>query len=234
MKDKDICKEMEFNPLVYTPMLKTYKKLAQRKAFTAMPGDYQNLGFVTVVEEEDGTEDRIFDDYGDKEHDQLIRFVCLFIDRQSPFSKEKDFDARKNKCFEMLGIPDDPDNIVRFIVNNSLDVFRVMTTAYFKLINDMLYEQWYAKRNMFSQYSSYLMRPFQDEQDPEKAIKTRAGIETHLARLATELITMEASLFPDTRTLEMIGQISSNDALGGFAELFAKDPKNYNQIEEDV
>lgn len=150
--------------------------------------------------------------------DNVLRFIVLFVDIQSPFSSEREFDVRKDLCLSALKIKD--PSVIECI--NSNDVFYSKALfEYFKTINNYKYSLWFTKLTSYFKNTKILLSD-EGETDTEKRIKVELDVNKYLTILNEELITLEADLFKDERIKASIKDKAIEEELSGYAERFAK------------
>jgi len=208
MTEKDFAR-MEYNPLSIGKgmMWQKYPFFAKRDLFC------------TPIEDE--TEQTLND---------MLKFVVLAIDSQSPFFKETDFEYKEKKCFEILHIKEGSDAYKH--IKGESDWFQSLVTQYFAHLDNMLFEQWYTAKVRFRQANAYLRTPTDILGDVEKQEKTKEDLTSKMSQRRKEIQKLENELFPNKRLQEKITQYADNEKLTGFAEMFAQ-PAPYLQKVKD-
>lgn len=154
-----------------------------------------------------------------KQWNEVLRFVVLFVDKQSPFAYEKDFDIRKKLSIEALDIED--KEIITFI-NNESGHYRKLLFEFFKEIRDHDYRLWFTKLLSIFKYSNFLMVESDVEKDVEKRIKIELEVNRALTVFTEEMKKLEASLFDNQRIKDTIQEEATEEELSGYPERFAK------------
>jgi len=160
--------------------------------------------------------------------DAMIKFIVLFVDSQSPYYDEKNFDLRVNKCMRAFDL--DAKGVVGVEVLSNGPLFVKILHEFFKRINSHLYETWFSMKMNLHQMNSYLRKPPIPDKNGSVAqdVNARRQLSQVIPELTFELIEMEMQLFPDDRIQKMIAERSSDDGLGGPAEQYAEEPR-YNK-----
>lgn len=149
----------------------------------------------------------------------ILRFVVLTIDSQSPFFRETDFEYKEKKCFELLGIKENSEAYNH--IKGESDWFQSLVTQYFAHLDNMLFEQWYTAKVRFRQANAYLRTPTDIMGDVEKQEKTKEDLTAKMSQRRKDIQKLENELFPTKRLQEKITQYADNDKKTGFAEMFA-------------
>lgn len=176
-------------------MIELYPALSRRKAFTAIPEGVDNFSFADL--------------------DKLIRFVIVFIDPQSPVYEETDFDYRKALALEALGYKKSE----RFYeeVSENTDLFNSVLFTYFKMVNNLLFEQWYTMYMNLHIVNQKMASP-DAIADSERRQTSKIS-----KQLYDDLVELQHSLFPDEQTARIMAEKSSEEDLGGYAEQYAQE-----------
>lgn len=156
----------------------------------------------------------------------ILRFVVLTIDSQSPFFRETDFEYKEKECFKILGISNSSE-AYRHITGES-EWYQALVTQYFAHLDNMLFEQWYTAKVRFRQANAYLRTPTDISGDVEKQEKTKEDLTAKMSQRRKEIQKLENELFPNRRLQEKITQYADTEKQTGFAEMFAQ-PAPYLQ-----
>lgn len=151
--------------------------------------------------------------------DSIIRFIVLFVDIQSPFYEERDFELRRDLCLRALGIKDD---MVIDAINSNNTFYTKALFEYFKAINNYKYSLWFAKRTSYHKNARILLVDLDTENDTEKRIKVEIDVNKYLTILNEELINLEHELFNDERIKAVVQEEATEKELSGYPERFAK------------
>jgi len=183
--------EMVFSPLIKGTMCETYDVFARRKIFSEPPQGWSLVSW-----------------------DKLIKFVVLFVDEESPASKERDFDVRKKVCYKLL----------KEVEIQEVEIegyfFRTLIGEYFKLAHSTTYELWLSLKIAFHAITSQMREPLSgDNAEDQARIRSRTAQEAR--KILEELQAQEAILFKDSRLQKMIAQRVEEDSAIGWAERFA-------------
>jgi len=204
---------MQFNPFVLAKgeMMWEHYTYFTRKAAFHSPQSKTDIGFTISIEE----------------WNEVLRFIVLFIDNQSPYAYEKDFDIRKKLAFEALDLQG-KTNIIHFI-NDANVFFRKALFEYFKDIKDHDYRLWYTKLFSIFKYQNFLMFESDSETDIEKRMKIELEVNKNLTHLTDEIKKLEVKLFGDTengdfskRIKDVIQEEATEEELSGYPERYAK------------
>ena len=149
----------------------------------------------------------------------ILRFIVLTIDSQSPFFRETDFEYKERECFKLLGI-DKSSEAYEHITGES-NWFQMLVTQYFAYLDKMLFEQWYTAKVRFRQANAYLRTPPDLGGNVEIQEKTKEDITAKMSVRRKEIQKLENELFPTKRLQEKITQYADNEKQTGFAEMFA-------------
>ena len=143
--------------------------------------------------------------------DNMTRFVVLFIDDESPYYREKDYDLRMQACFVHLKIG---ISLQKKIQNRCL-TFLAMITEYLKLSNNPRFEAWLSIKMLFHSLTEQARSPVGLD---EMSINDRIKLTTQLRTLAQEVLEADHLLFPDAKTAKYVSQTVTQV---NYAEKFA-------------
>jgi len=191
---------MQIDPLKNkkTFIWKQYPDLRRRRIFSIIPIDYS--------------------DFRERDLDKMIRFCILFVDPESPFVSESNFSERAKMCLDKLGYDEDED-FYKYHFKDSSEYWQEMMFSYFKMVNDHLYELWFSTKIGVHNLQKQMRNPFFDSERMRKTLKD-------VQDFTKQLISIEDTLFPDSKTRNLVSRLATEDKLSGYAEKFAIDPNN--------
>lgn len=154
----------------------------------------------------------------DEWHD-VLRYIILFVDNESPYAYERDFDVRSNVCLD--AIQPCTDLTIAFIQEKGVE-FNKSLFQFFKIVNDHKYKLWWSKINSIREDYEYLSAGVKSESSTEKRLQVKALVEKSISERTTELIKIESELFNDSRMKRIVEEESEESELSGYAEKYAK------------
>lgn len=203
---------MEFDPFAAfgnTLITTHYPRLGKIKGFSYLPEDYEAIGWKAV------------------NLSRLLKFVIIFIDKQSPLFDERDVEKRKRAAMKVLGIKKEDLEYPEII--DERELFREYVFEYFRLINDMYYEQWFTLKHQIHTFNKYLRKPLTSDPDKISAeVNARKGLTKEIDNFTDKLQSLEAVIFDDERLAAIINEKTVQNSIGSFAEQFAQDPEWHN------
>ena len=209
MLKKNDFKDMEFDPFApfgETPIFKHFRRLGTHDVFSNIPDVYaKKVKPWTVMD-----------------LSTLLKYVIVFIARDSPLWEERDFVLRKSKAIEALKIKSG-SSVFQEIEEEGV-LFHDFVFEFFKMINSHLYEQWFTTKIQVQSFNKYL-RTKPDPEDILKEMTTRKMLQKDMDGFSKALIKMEAKLFDDETLAELISDSATQNAIGGYAEKYADDPE---------
>jgi len=199
---------MEFNPYgVFgdTLIYNHYKRLKQVPAFSKLSKFHKELG------------------WRGKNLSNLLGFVIVFIDTQSPLFGERDFVKRKAGAVKAMHI--DKESLEWESIEQEDDLFSDMIFEYFKMIHDADYEQWFSFKMQIHDFNKFLRKALTD--DPKRItteLNARKALMKEIKNMKEEMQELQASIFDDARLLQMMSKKAVQNSIGGYAEKHAKLP----------
>jgi hypothetical protein len=206
LKEEDF-KGMELNPFApfgRTPIFEHYRRLGTHKVFSNIPDRYSKNGWNKF------------------NMSTLLKYVIVFIDRDSPLWEERDFAQRTRKALDVLNIKD--DSLEYFEIEQEGELFQDFVFEFFKLINSHVYEQWFTTKMQVHTFNKYL-RQAPDPKNLIKSINTKKALAKEIKQFSEDLVKLESNIFDDERLAKLISDKSTQNAIGGYAEKYADDPK---------
>lgn len=143
--------------------------------------------------------------------DNMTRFVVLFVDDESPYYREKDYDLRVLACINHLGIG---VNLQKKIKGKCL-TFLAMLTEYLKLSNNARFEAWLSIKMLYHSLTEQARSPVALA---DLNVNDRIKLASQLRSLAQEVLEADHLLFPDAKTAKLVAQ---NVTQVNYAEKFA-------------
>lgn len=189
-------KRLDFNPVVLGPtefIWDKYPRLKKRDAFFRIPEE--------------------MDDFNLHDLNDLLKFMVIFVDPDSPFWDERDFDYRASQCLKTLHLA--PSARFYQEVSEKTGYWNFMLYEYFRFINTPLFEMWFSVKENFHIMNMKLRDATIKETDRLKLIQE---IDVVLGKLTN----LEYKLFPDEKTAKAVADIATEKSLGGYAEMFAQ------------
>lgn len=151
--------------------------------------------------------------------DRLIRYCVLFcIKDGNPLSRERDLKMRKKAIFSLLNINDNQP--VYLFIERQHSWFLSILSAVLSISNDRLYSTWISLRISYEEMLDCLRSSALESDDPQKMLELKLTIQKNLSSYKKSLDEMEAQLFPDANTRDMIHNFEAfiAEGKGGFAE----------------
>lgn len=206
--------EKDFKKIEHNPLLLKENELMQSKYSFFTTRDT----FYTPIEDADN-----------KTLSDLLKFIVLFVSKQSPFWNEGDMDMRTEGCCKWANIKKSSE-AYKYISSNH-EWYYAILMEYFKHINDPIYEQWLSERIGLKQLYDFMRQPIQMEK-LEQAVKTKVDLMLKLDELRTSHEKTEKVLFPNAHKIKEIieKEEAKKDNKLGFAEIYAK--RNKKEAEE--
>ena len=151
---------------------------------------------------------------------QLVSFVILYIDDQSPYYRELDIDKRINYCMKDLGIK--KGSLVYEQVESHSPRFSDVLYEYFVWINNIPFESWLSLKTQIHHQYKYLRAPYSAGEDIDLEADRKSKVQERLVRLETTLMEKQAKLFPNERIQRQISRENTKKSLTGYAERYAQ------------
>jgi len=204
MTDESYAK-IKYNPFdvpVGTMIWEKYKALGRRAHLSSVPVQlFQRENEVDIPTQNDLS--------------LLVSFIILFVDQNSPFYDEVDFEERKSVVLEALHIP--KTSIVWKCVSENHWWFGIVLTAYFRLANIHLFESWYSLKVHTHNQNELLRRPL----DENENFRNRNEIAGKVDENNKKLIELEHRLFHDPTMKDIAVEAVTSDYFVGYAEKHA-------------
>jgi len=201
--------KMEFNPFDTfgdTYIFKHYKRLGQVPVFSVVTPEMKALK------------------WKGRNLSNLLGFVIIFIDTQSPMFDERDFDKRKEESRKVMKI--DKDSVEWAAIEEENELFSEVVFEFFKLIHDADYEQWFTYKMQIHDFNKFLRKALTS--DPKRVaveLNARKALMKELGNMKEHMQELEADIFDDIRLLQMISKKSTQNSVGSYAEKYAKLPE---------
>jgi hypothetical protein len=151
--------------------------------------------------------------------DRLIRFCVLFCVKDgNPLSRERDLKMKKKAIYQLLNINETQPVFV--IIERWHSWFLSVLSAVLSVSNDRLYSTWISLRISYEEMLDCLRANALESDDPQKMLELKLTIQKNLASYKKSLDEMEAQLFPDANTRDMVHNFEAfiAEGKGGFAE----------------
>lgn len=163
--------------------------------------------------------------------EKVFVFIVLFVDSQSPFANETDFDARKRAVLLYLEYTSEKyktNNHIQKalkVINPKKDdeqspVFEKLIHIYFLYLNNYDYESWISYKILFHRYTNYLRVDFSPNNngDIRADAEGRIKIAKEMPNLQAMIEELEVKLFKDERLKAKILEKALEDGYAGYAE----------------
>lgn len=204
MFTKDDFKNMRHNPLAVPQgrkMTDHYPALGRFKAFTDIPsltGDSNNTARPHVLSASD--------------LDTMVKFVTLMVEpRGNPIAREKNFEVRASESWRVLGISQ--TSVLRKFEQQGHWWFYATMFEYFKMTWDTTYQEWFSQKLAFHEMSRTLAKPMMMADMDDKEVRAKLAIAGALKGLRKNISELEATLFKDSETIEIISVQAFSDRL---------------------
>lgn len=216
MTDKDF-DQLEFNPLKLKDgelMQDKYDYFKRREVFCTP---------LSKMDIEEGDKASVKDD--DKTLSDLLKFVVLFLDTDSPYWKETVFDERVIQCLKWAKIKKS-DRAYYHISTESI-WYQEIVTKYFEFVADSEMEEWISKTISLRSLNQFL-RGGVNQDDAEKSTKAHIDLQKNIGLLRESLDKLQAKIFPKNKRLQkkIMQYAAEKDINVGYAEKMALTLKN--------
>lgn len=192
-----------------------YSQIGRIPAFTDIP----NLN----VKEGGNTAARIVLNASDL--NSMVKFVVLMVEpRGNPLAKERNFEVRGDTAWGLLGIGQ--NNQLREFERKGHWWFHNTLFEYFKLTHDTLYMEWFSQKMAYLNMTRALAMPITQTSVDKDDVKTRLDISAALEKFRQRISALEATLFKDKETHEIIHVQAFTERL---AEKYALEYPAYSQ-----
>lgn len=213
---------MQFNPFSLEDgqlLWQKYKDLKSAREFSVIP---------MVRDEEEEAPDLPFfkhQDWSMLELNELLKYVIILIDTESPLFDETNFDTRKSYAMRLL--EDTMADYHRVIeeIEQEGELYELTIFRFFKLINDHDYEDWYSLKTQAHIFRKELRSAVREDKygSIEKNLDARNKISKSMLELSMQIKQLELRIFPDNdRLKKVITTQSMADSIGGYPEKHAK------------
>lgn len=162
---------------------------------------------------------RWYDGFKEFHASEVIKYVILFIDTDSPLYEERDFDVRKAIALELLEFTQ-LSKAKREIEAQTEYLSRVIYN-FFILVNNTPYEKWVSLKMNFHQMTRFLRKPL-DESSPVTALRVKNETAREIDVFEKGLLNAEYLLFKDDRLKRMISDQAIDQSIVGYPEKYAK------------
>lgn len=210
--NKEDFKDMTFNP---------FKDRGSNKYLWDMYPSLKLDVFLNPLSDEPTNEEKeIYRTWRNPDSDQLLAFVILFVDPESPILvKEKDYNKRMQIVFEVLEMQQ--SRRVRAEIENDTEYYKRFIYAFFLTVNNSDYEMWYSLRVNYANTMEILRAPLEIE-DPVGSQTKKTDLAKKIGETKLIMEELEAKLFHDERLHRKI-LAESSDEFASWAERFAQD-----------
>ena len=209
--DRDVFQDMQFDPFAVPEgrlFHDYYQKIRRNRGMWSPP-----------VDMEDVRRQKNYDKWSDDQISELCQIVVLVVDRQSELYTENDLEWKIGSAIHSLGI-DDPVVVEEALQQGAF--FDQMLFSFFRMVNDLLYEQWWSTKTLFHNLNFYvrLNRVNADE----TTVKGVRAANSQLNELRRDILEIQATLFPgDERIAQAINDMAIAEEIGGPGESYARD-----------
>lgn len=150
----------------------------------------------------------------------MLKFVVLFVDRQSPIYNETDSAERQKLAMKWGMIEKNGSRAYNLIVNED-EYYREVLYEYFKSINNYMFEMWYSQKIQYHNLCKAARMPF--EQLIETSFNSLKALQTAMDDSLKMLAKTEEKLFNDLRIRDMVGEEQDKVYVEAYAEQYAID-----------
>jgi hypothetical protein len=153
----------------------------------------------------------------------MLKFIVLFIDKNSPFWNERNINYRTDVCLRYAEIKKGTRAYEN--ITSGSDWYMSLILEYFIFVNDRMYEEWLSQVMSHRTLCHYLRMPNLGD-DPEKSVKAHADLQARLSSVSASISTLELQLFPNDKQIQATvasaaARKQENNSILGYAERFA-------------
>ena len=129
----------------------------------------------------------------------MLKYIVFFIDMDSPFWNEGDFDERIAKCLKWAEIGK-KNRAYLHIMDESV-WYQELLSKYFTYVADTEYEEWISRTISLRNLNAFLRSGINIE-DPEKSAKAHIDLQKSIGGLRESLDKLQGHIFPKNKKLQ--------------------------------
>lgn len=153
----------------------------------------------------------------EKDLNDIIKFVVLFFDKQSPLFTEIDLEIRKIEALKWAKV--DKKSIAFKIIDEDTEYYQNICFEYFKAINNYTFEMWYSQKIQYHNLCRMARMPYEELlQTPTQSLKQ---LQTAIQDSMEILIKTETQLFNNERLRDIITPKAEKLYTEAYAEKYA-------------
>lgn len=224
--------DADFDKMTYNPKKVPKGKLFWEHYTVFSPAKNKNIAGLCTSSAKKGI-NTIPEEYllTDSVLEKVFVFVVLFVDSQSPFYDETDFDTRKRNVLLYLEYASEKNKSnanMRTVLNviNSMNtedespVISKLIHFYFLYSFHYDYETWFSYKMLYHEQNRYLRTPLSPNNngDVRPDAESKMKISKEMPNLQAMIEELEVKLFKDDRLKAKILEKSLDDGYAGFAE----------------
>ena len=197
--------DLEFNPMSLEKdelIWEKYPDLAINPSFSQLSEEDYTIGYT-------------FEDLS-----QVVSFVILYVDQDSPFYKELDIDRRIKGCCKVLNIK--RGSLVYEQIENHSPKFSDVMHQYFVWVNNIPFEGYISLKTTMHELYKYLRTPLSKIDGVDLEADRRSKVQQRLLDLKKELMEVQSKLFPSKRIQNQIIRENTKKELTAYAERHAR------------
>lgn len=206
--------DMTINPFVVSRdnyVFDHYPDLQRAKVFSIIPKN-----------KDDG---KPYKEFRKKDLDILLKFVIIFIDPESPLADIRDYEKRRKYAIDVMksrGLVENGRPYEEIMEEGLL--FDALIFQYFQLINNHDYELWYSLNMQLRTFYTHLRKDLSEDKNGSVLadMDKRRMLLKDIENFKSTLMNLESQLFASPRLKKIIARKQMDEAIGGYAEMFAK------------
>ena len=216
----------DFDKLEYNPLALTEGQLMQEVYNDFAKKDIFNMSLLELASEAQMIDDPeiVLDD----KHtlSDILKFIVLFIDLDSPFYAYDDFRERFDGAISWSGISS--KSRAKYHIEKETDWYLSLEAHYFyHVVDNAKYEEVYSKKKGLMAMNRFLRTPIEKSDNPENTVKAMLLIQQNLSKETESYLRLQAEVFPRNQVLQrrlkkQLDTLENNkDKLRGYAEIKA-------------
>lgn len=162
--------------------------------------------------------------FGDKEADQLLRYMSVLCDARTPEKtiKGRERLAAKELTNVMLGKVEKAKSAAVDIDGNLVPGrYAAWVSSWFKVVYNARLATWFSMKTALMHQSEYLMQPIDPDGDIDKQADGRKKVADKIDSMLQRVEALETDLFASVELKKVVNEELVRHQFAGYPELFA-------------
>lgn len=167
-----------------------------------------------------------FKEFINQKDDDIIKIAILMTDPESPFLKIKDRETMVSSIFEYLGIDLEGEKYKGFfddIVNYRHEEIGQCKARCLQIVHNVDWTEYVMTRETFDYLTMEANKPMSADDETDQYINRRVKLKDQIKKAGIDLKSMEARIFPDSRSARETAILDAKRKITSFPERYSQE-----------